>query len=84
MRIIQASPKAKLKETAHISQCAILAYVIRCSYPCYVGSHDYCVGTGFTAECPTGEILLMQEAIYGRMELGTCLTLDIGFMNCQR
>ena len=50
----------------------------------YTGYHDYCIEEGFIAECPTGEILMMQEAIYGRMELGTCLTLDIGFMNCER
>ena len=45
---------------------------------------DYCENGNFYAECPTGEIVVVEEAKFGRMELGTCLKLDIGFMNCFR
>ena len=45
---------------------------------------DYCDIDIFEARCPRGEVILMQEATYGRMELGTCLTIDVGFMGCFR
>ena len=45
---------------------------------------DYCEDGIFRAECPMGEIVVVEEAQFGRMELGTCLQLDIGFMNCYR
>ena len=44
---------------------------------------DYCMEDGFNAECPAGEILLMEEAFYGRMEFGTCLKYAVG-NNCER
>ena len=45
---------------------------------------DYCEDDIFHAECPVGEVVDVEEALYGRMKLGTCLTLNIGFMNCFR
>ena len=45
---------------------------------------DYCFEDGFYAECPAGEILIIEEAKYGRMQLGKCIKLDLGYMNCQR
>ena len=45
---------------------------------------DYCQEDSFHAECPMGEIVVIVEARFGRMELGTCLKLDIGFMDCLR
>ena len=45
---------------------------------------DYCLFDYFSADCPTGSVILMEEALYGRMQLGTCLTRDIGFMDCSR
>ena len=44
---------------------------------------DYCAEDGFHADCPVGEILLMQKAMYGRMEFGTCLKYAVG-LNCER
>ena len=44
---------------------------------------DYCIEDGFHAGCAVGEILLIQEALYGRMEFGTCLKYAMG-VNCQR
>ena len=37
---------------------------------------DYCDTDTFHAQCSHGEVVFMQEALYGRMELGTCLTAD--------
>ena len=45
---------------------------------------DYCKLDYFIAECPFGSVVLMVEAWYGRLELGTCLTIDIGYMDCSR
>ena len=45
---------------------------------------DYCEIDTFDARCANSKVILMQEAIYGRMELGTCLTVDLGFMGCFR
>ena len=45
---------------------------------------DYCETDTFRAHCPHGEVVLMQEARYGRMGVGTCLEIDIGFMGCFR
>ena len=50
----------------------------------YSELRDYCQDGIFHAECPLGEIIVMEEAQFGRMELGTCLLLNIGFMNCFR
>ena len=45
---------------------------------------DYCLVDDFIAECPIGSIIMMEEARFGRMQLGTCLTRDIGYMDCSR
>ena len=45
---------------------------------------DYCLVDEFIAECPTGSIIMMEEAQYGRMQLGTCLKRDFGYMDCSR
>ena len=45
---------------------------------------DYCEKDTFEAECSPGEIVVIEEARYGRMELGTCLVNDFGYLNCFR
>ena len=35
----------------------------------------------FNASCPSGQVILMKSARYGRMKLGDCLTTDI-FIGC--
>ena len=45
---------------------------------------DYCEQDVFNAECPAGQVVLMQEARYGRMGLGTCLKHGYGSLNCFR
>ena len=51
---------------------------------CFSELRDYCERETFHAYCSNSKVVLMQEAIYGRMELGTCLTVDLGFMGCFR
>ena len=45
---------------------------------------DYCLVDEFIAECPSGSTIMMEEAQYGRMQLGTCLKRDFGYMDCSR
>ena len=45
---------------------------------------DYCETDFFQAECPHGQIIMVEEARYGRMELGTCIIADFGYLNCYR
>ena len=44
---------------------------------------DYCDKDTFQAHCERSEVVLMQEALFGRMELGTCLTIDF-LLGCFR
>jgi len=38
----------------------------------------------FRAECADGEVVVVDEARYGRMSLGRCVELDLGYIGCQR
>ncbi len=43
---------------------------------------EYCQWEVFNASCPRGEVIMMQAAQYGRMELGRCLLRDYGYIGC--
>jgi len=43
---------------------------------------DYCQGDTFQARCSYDEVIEMQRALYGRMELGRCVELDMGYIGC--
>ena len=45
---------------------------------------DYCEHDTFRADCRAGEVVIIQEAHYGRMGLGTCIKNDFGSLNCYR
>ena len=45
---------------------------------------DYCDNDILQAECQPGQIVVIEEARFGRMELGTCLTADFGYLDCYR
>ena len=45
---------------------------------------DYCDDDVFEAQCSSGMVVLVEEARYGRMGLGTCLKRDFGFIDCYR
>ena len=57
---------------------------IFCSFSSPTVLHDICDEDHFQAECPSGKIVVMKEARFGRLELGTCLTADFGYLNCYR
>ncbi|ELU05619.1 hypothetical protein CAPTEDRAFT_217463 [Capitella teleta] len=48
-----------------------------------VHSGEFCDYEDFTARCGSGETLLVLEASYGHMEIGKCITEDIGYLGCQ-
>ena len=37
---------------------------------------EYCQGTSFTPKCSTGEVIVLQSALYGTLRLGTCVEED--------
>lgn len=36
----------------------------------------------FTPSCPTGQIIFLSAAKYGRMQEGKCITSELGHMGC--
>ena len=50
---------------------------------CCAECREYCQFEAFNASC-TGvdEVVLMEEARYGRLRLGRCVTRDYGFIGC--
>lgn len=49
----------------------------------YPGMTEYCEGDSFRAQCGVNENIIMQQAVYGRMMIGKCITKPLGEMNCQ-
>ena len=43
---------------------------------------EICHFETFEATCEIGHIILMEQAYYGRMELGRCVKTDFGFIGC--
>ncbi len=46
-------------------------------------SEEYCHNEVFNAVCAENEVVIIQEAFYGRMDLGRCVTTDFGFIGCK-
>ena len=45
-------------------------------------SSEYCFKETFQPSCPSGEVLVITSAMYGRMKLGKCVTMDHGYLGC--
>ena len=45
---------------------------------------DYCDTEVFRAECSDGQVVMTERARYGRMQLGRCVEIDLGYIGCQR
>ena len=43
---------------------------------------EYCGSDTFSPTCQETEILLIHHAHYGRMKLGRCVTVDLGYIGC--
>lgn len=46
--------------------------------------YEVCTGEDFSIECPRGDLILMQEAILGRMKVGKCLDANLGYLGCYK
>ena len=45
---------------------------------------EICDTQTFERSCPSGEVLLVHSAKYGRMALGKCVTKDFGQLGCYK
>jgi hypothetical protein len=52
------------------------------SFP--TGLRDYCEGETFSARCPENEVIVMQKATFGRMRIGRCVKVDMGYIGCSK
>ena len=43
---------------------------------------DYCDAETFNASCPDNHVIYMRNATYGRMRLGDCVELNLGYIGC--
>jgi len=43
---------------------------------------EYCQFEWFNVTCSSGHVILMEEARYGRLQLGRCVVHDYGFIGC--
>ena len=48
----------------------------------FSGPAEYCHREIFNATCETNEVVVMQMARYGRMSLGKCIKIDLGYLGC--
>ena len=46
------------------------------------GPTEYCHREVFNATCESDEVMVMQTARYGRMSLGRCIRIDLGYLGC--
>ena len=42
---------------------------------------EYCTFESFEPDCPEGQVVVVQHAVYGRMRVGKCLTTDF-YIGC--
>ena len=47
-----------------------------------LGMIEYCEDSSFNPSCGPDEVIMMQSARYGRMEVATCLAKDYGHLGC--
>lgn len=47
------------------------------------GSLEYCLTESFQARCEWNQVILIQRAVFGRMELGRCVTRNFGHIGCK-
>lgn len=51
-------------------------------FPLFSETKEYCQFETFNVTCPPSQIIIMEEARYGRLQLGRCVTRDYGFLGC--
>lgn len=45
--------------------------------------HEFCSHEVFNATCRPNEVLMIQSASYGRLRLGRCVKIGLGFLGCK-
>ena len=61
-----------------------LLHIIICTWwsvPCL--STEYCEGETLSILCGQSETIRINTALYGRMQLGRCVKVDLGYLGCQ-
>ncbi len=43
---------------------------------------EVCDGETFNTNCPLGAVLDIKRAFYGRLKLGECISIDLGYLGC--
>jgi|SRR6218665_528877 len=46
------------------------------------GGEEYCLTESFRGECAKDKLIFMEEAYFGRMRLGRCVTRNYGNVGC--
>jgi len=44
--------------------------------------HEVCQWESFKARCPKNEVIMVEQARYGRMQLGRCIKENFGYLGC--
>ncbi|ELU10136.1 hypothetical protein CAPTEDRAFT_219489 [Capitella teleta] len=73
-------------ELHQLSHCILFNHAFTCrvvtctanDISCFRASADFCENETFTAQCSDNEVILMTQAIYGRMKVGRCITGQSG------
>ncbi|KAK2156097.1 hypothetical protein LSH36_222g04007 [Paralvinella palmiformis] len=62
----------------------ILFYLFAIMYAsANAGPEEVCVSESFHGSCPDRNVIVMQSALYGRMKLGRCMEVDLGYLGCE-
>jgi len=46
-------------------------------------AEDICMSENFHGSCPDRSVIVIQSASFGRMKLGRCIEVDVGYMGCE-
>lgn len=66
------------------NRCIRSQYSLSESTDCYffLDAEEYCLPEVFHAECASTELIVVDRALFGRMELGRCVTRNYGHVGC--
>ena len=54
------------------------------TFPPILGVRDYCLEEGFSANCDGESVIMIKTALYGRMNVGRCVTRNYGYIGCSQ
>ncbi len=66
------------------AQCNAPTLVLPFMYAWFLlGTIETCQSEVFEAQCSEDEVILMQVALFGWMEIGRCVESDLGYLGCK-